>query len=92
MATCKYTFTGADGKSTTVEGIPALKEFLLQGALEQYLPSRAAEMLAPKADDDVGTPFDVAFSGRQTPVKDWPRAEEPGEFEAKPGDCVRVNP
>jgi len=54
MATCKYTFTGADGKSITVEGIPALKEFLLQGALEQYLPSRAAEMLAPKADEDVG--------------------------------------
>jgi transposase len=90
MATCKYTFTGADGKSTTIEGIPALKEFLLQGALEQYLPSRAAEMLAPKADEDVGAPFDVAFSGRQTPVKDWPRTEEPDGFEAKPGDSITV--
>lgn len=90
MATCKYTFTGADGKSTTIEGIPALKEFLLQGALEQYLPSRAAEMLALKADADVGTPFDVAFSGRQTPVKDWPRTEEPDGFEAKPGDSITV--
>ena len=90
MATCKYTFTGADGKSTTVEGIPALKEFLLEGGLAEYLPSRAAEMLAPKADDDVGTPFNVAFSGRQTPVKDWPRTEEPDGFEAKPGDSVTV--
>lgn len=90
MATCKYTFTGADGKSTTVEGIPALKEFLLQGALEQYLPSRAAEMLAPKADDDVGTPFNVAFSGRQTPASEWPRAEEPDGFEGKPGDYITV--
>ena len=90
MATCKYTFTGADGKSTTIEGIPALKEFLLQGALEQYLPSRAAEMLALKADADVGTPFDVAFSGRQTPVKDWPRTEQPDVFEAKPGDSITV--
>lgn len=90
MATCKYTFIGADGKSTTVEGIPALKEFLLQGGLEQYLPSRATELLALKADADVGTPFDVAFSGRQTPAKDWPRAEEPGEFEAKPGDSITV--
>ena len=90
MATCKYTFIGADGKSTTVEGIPALKEFLLQGGLEQYLPSRAAELLALKADADVGTPFDVAFSGRQTPVKDWPRTEEPDVFEAKPGDSITV--
>ena len=90
MATCKYTFIGADGKSTTVEGIPALKEFLLQGGLEQYLPSRAAELLALKADADVGTPFDVAFSGRQTPVNDWPRTEEPDGFEAKPGDSITV--
>ena len=90
MATCKYTFIGADGKSTTVGGIPALKEFLLQGGLEQYLPSRAAELLALKADADVGTPFDVAFSGRQTPVKDWPRTEEPDVFEAKPGDSITL--
>ena len=90
MATCKYTFTGADGKSTTIEGIPALKEFLLQGGLEQYLPSRATELLTLKADADVGTPFDVAFSGRQTPVKDWPRTEQPDVFEAKPGDSITV--
>jgi hypothetical protein len=44
MATCKYTFTGADGKSTTIEGIPALKEFLLEGGLAQYLPARATEL------------------------------------------------
>ena len=44
MATCKYTFTGADGKSTTVEGIPALKEFLIEGGLTQYLPARATAL------------------------------------------------
>jgi len=52
MATCKYTFTGADGKSTTITGIPALKEFLLEGGLAKYLPARAtalakAEVEAP---------------------------------------------
>jgi len=41
MANCTYTFTGADGKSTTIKGIPALKEFLFQGGLTQYLPERA---------------------------------------------------
>jgi hypothetical protein len=44
MATCKYTFIGANGKSTTVEGIPALKEFLLEGGLTQYLPARATAL------------------------------------------------
>lgn len=44
MATCKYTFTGADGKSITVKGIPALKEFLIEGGLTQYLPARATAL------------------------------------------------
>jgi hypothetical protein len=56
MATCSYTFTGADGKSLTVKGIPALKEFLLEGALKQYLPARAAELSALKTAEDVGAP------------------------------------
>ena len=44
MATCTYTFTGADGKSINIKGIPALKEFLLEGGLAQYLPARATEL------------------------------------------------
>ena len=44
MATCTYTFTGADGKSINIKGIPALKEFLLEGGLTQYLPARATEL------------------------------------------------
>jgi hypothetical protein len=44
MATCTYTFTGADGKSIDIKGIPALKEFLLEGGLAQYLPARATAL------------------------------------------------
>ena len=44
MATCTYTFTGADGKSIDIKGIPALKEFLLEGGLDTYLPARAIEL------------------------------------------------
>ena len=61
MATCKYTFTGADGKSTTVEGIPALKEFLIEGGLTQYLPARATAL----AEAGGG----IAFSAKQDESK-----------------------
>jgi len=44
MATCTYTFKGADGKSIAIQGIPALKEFLLEGGLAEYLPARATAL------------------------------------------------
>ena len=61
MATCKYTFTGADGKSTTVEGIPALKEFLLEGGLAEYLPARAIALAEAGGE--------IAFSAKQDESK-----------------------
>ena len=59
MANCTYTFTGADGKSTSIKGIPALKAFLLEGGLDTYLPERAMEMQGPSASarptsDEIG--------------------------------------
>ena len=61
MATCKYTFIGADGKSTTVEGIPALKEFLLEGGLAEYLPARATALAEAGGE--------IAFSAKQDESK-----------------------
>ena len=69
MANCTYTFTGADGKSITIKGIPALKEFLLEGGLEKFAPMRAAEMRASATQDlDGQVDAIVSFSPREKPA------------------------
>lgn len=78
MATCKYTFTGADGKSTTVEGIPALKEFLLEGGLAEYLPARATALAEAGGE--------IAFSAKQ----DESKITNPIDSNATPQEKIKT--
>ena len=78
MATCKYTFTGADGKSITVKGIPALKEFLIEGGLAQYLPARATALAEAGGE--------IAFSAKQ----DESKITNPVDPKATPQEKVKT--
>ena len=78
MATCKYTFTGADGKSITVKGIPALKEFLIEGGLAQYLPARATALAEAGGE--------IAFSAKQ----DESKITNPVDTNATPQEKIKT--
>ena len=61
MTTCTYSFTGADGNPTVITGKAAFKAYLLDGGLQQLLPSIQRSERVPQLNpEDVLTPETMA--------------------------------
>lgn len=69
MATCTYSFTGADGKPTVITGQAAFKAYLLDGGLDHLLPGVGLTMPGVQADPGDASSVDtgIQFSKRTKP-------------------------